>query len=179
MKEFRPIKNAVIREAERIRCGVVSFEDDSAQQDDEPEEFADSSYGYWTLRNMIRDEELPLEKRDQAVAELGWLAESGDRNALYLMGKLLRDGPLLIPDSVKAWRWLEQAAMPGHVTAQYALGKLLLSDDVEVRDLQEGLRWLRTAAENGSHYAAYCLSKEYLRGKIVEKDVTAAVDYLT
>ena len=179
VKEFRPIKNAVIREAERIRCGVVSFEDDSAQQDDEPEEFADSSYGYWTLRNMIRDEELPLEKRDQAVAELGWLAESGDRNAQYLMGKLLRDGPLLIPDSVKAWRWLEQAAMPGHVTAQYALGKLFLSDDVEVRDLQEGLRWLRTAAENGSHYAAYCLSKEYLRGKIVEKDVTAAVDYLT
>lgn len=179
VKEFRPIKNAVIREAERIRCGVVSFEDDSAQQDDEPEEFADSSYGYWTLRNMIRDEELPLEKRDQAVAELGWLAESGDRNAQYLMGKLLRDGPLLIPDSVKAWRWLEQAEMPGHVTAQYALGKLLLSDDVEVRDLQEGLRWLRTAAENGSHYAAYCLSKEYLRGKIVEKDVTAAVDYLT
>ena len=179
VKEFRPIKNAVIREAERIRCGVDSFEDDGIQQYDETEEFANSSYDYWTLRNMIRDEELPLEKRDQAVAELGWLAESGDRNAQYLMGKLLRDGPLLIPDSVKAWRWLEQAAMPGHVTAQYALGKLLLSDDVEVRDLQEGLRWLRTAAENGSHYAAYCLSKEYLRGKIVEKDVTAAVDYLT
>ena len=179
VKEFRAIKNAVIREAERIRCGVVSFEDDSSQQDDELEEFADSSYGYWTLRNMIRDEELPLEKRDHAVAELGWLAEGGDLNAQYLMGKLLRDGPLMIPDTMKARYWFEQAAAQGHVTAQYLLGKLLLSDDVEVRDLQEGLRWLRIAAENGSHYAAYCLSKEYLRGKIVEKDVTTAVDYLT
>ena len=179
VKEFRAIKNAVVREAEYIRCGVVSFEDDSAQQDDEPEEFTDSSYGYWTLRNMIRDEELPLEKRDQAVAELGWLAEGGDLNAQYLMGKLLRDGPLMIPDTMKARYWFEQAAAQGHVTAQYLLGKLLLFDDVEVRDLQEGLRWLRTAAENGSHYAAYRLGKEYLRGKTVERDIDRAVQLLS
>ena len=95
------------------------------------------------------------------------------------MGKLLRDGPLLIPDTMKAQYWFERAAMQGHVTAQYALGKLLISDDMEVRSLQEGLCWLKTAAENGSHYAAYCLGKEYLRGKIVEKDVAKAVDYLT
>ena len=179
MKEFRAIKNAVIREAERIRQGTLSFEDDSIQQDDEPEEFASSSYVYWTLRNMIRNEGLPLEERDRAVAEIERLAESGDRNAQYLMGKLLQDGPLLIPDTMKAQYWFERAAMQGHVTAQYALGKLLISDDVEVRNLQEGLCWLKTAAENGSHYAAYCLGKEYLRGKIVEKDVAKAVDYLT
>ena len=179
VKEFRAIKNAVIREAERIRRGAVSFEDDGIQQDDEPEEFVNSSYGYWTLRNMIRNEGLPLEKRDQAVAEMERLAESGDMNVQHFMGKLLRDGPLLIPDSVKAQRWLERAAAQGHAAAQYALGKLLLSDDVEVHDVQEGLRWLETATENGSHYAAYRLGKEYLRGKIVEKNVAIAVDYLT
>ena len=178
-KEFRAIKNAVIREAECIRRGAFSFEDDGIQQDDEPEEFANSSYGYWALRNMIRSEGLPLEKRDQAVAEMERLAESGDINAQYLMGKLWRDGPLLIPDSVKAQSWLERAAAQGHAAAQYALGKLLLSDDVEVRDLQEGLRWLRTAAENGSHCAAYRLGKEYLRGKIVGKDANKAMAYFT
>lgn len=179
VKEFRAIKNAVVREAERIRFGVVSFEDEGIQQDDEPEEFTNSSCGYWTLRNMIRNEELPLKERDQAIEEMKRLAESGDTNAQYLMGKLLRDGPLLIPDSVEARYWFEQAAVQGHVTAQYALGKLLLSDDVEVRDLQEGLRWLETAAENGSHYAVYRLGKEYLKGKTSEKDVAKAVDYLT
>ena len=179
VKEFRAIKNAVICEAERIRRGAFSFEDDGIQQDDEPEEFANSSYGYWALRNMIRSEGLPLEERDQAVAEMERLAESGDMNAQYLMGKLWRDGPLLIPDSVKARRWLERAAAQGHAAAQYALGNLLLSDDVEVRDVQEGIRWLRTAAESGSHCDAYRLGKEYLRGKIVEKDVAIAVDYLT
>ena len=179
VKEFRAIKNAVIREAERIRQGAVSFEDDGIQQDDEPEMFEGSSYGYWALRNMIRNEGLPLEERDQAVAEMERLAESGDRNAQYLMGKLWRDGPLLIPDSVKAQSWLERAAAQDHAAAQYALGKLLLSDDVEVHDVQEGLRWLETAAENGSHYAAYRLGKEYLRGKIVGKDADRAVDCLT
>ena len=179
VKEFRAIKNTVVREAEYIRCGAVSFEDDGIQQDDEPGEFADSSYGYWMLRNMIRNEGLPLEERDDAVAEMERLAESGDRNAQYLMGILLRDGPLLIPDSVEARHWLDQAAAQGHVTAQYALGKLLLSDDVEVRDLQEGLHWLETAAENGSHCAAHCLGKEYLRGRIIEKDIAKAVDCLT
>ena len=179
VKELRSIKNAVVREAERIRCGVVSFEDNGIQQYDEPEEFANSSYGYWTLRNMIRDEGLPLEKRDQAVAELGRLAENDDLNAQYLMGKLLRDGPLLIPDSVKARRWFEQAAVQGHTTAQYVLGKLLLSDDVEVCDLREGLRWMKATAENGSHCAAYRLGKEYLRGKIMEKNVDKAIEYFT
>ena len=179
VKEFRAIKNAVVREAERIRCGAVSFEDDGIQQDDEPEEFTNSSYDYWTLRNMIRNGDLPLEERDQVAAEMERLAKSGDRNALYLMGKLLRDGPLLIPDTMRARYWFEQAAVQGHTVAQYALGKLLLSDDLEVCDLQEGLYWLETAAENGSHYAAYRLGKEYLREKIVEKDTVKAVDYLT
>ena len=31
VKEFWAIKNAVVREAERIRCGAVSFEDDGIQ----------------------------------------------------------------------------------------------------------------------------------------------------
>ena len=135
--------------------------------------------GYWALPVSFHNKELPLEERDRAVAEMERLAEDGDRNAQYLMGKLLRDGPLLIPDSVEARHWLEQAAAQGHVTAQYALGKLLFSDDVEVRNVQKGLRWLKTAAENGSHYAAYRLGKEYLRGKIIGKDADRAVDCLT
>lgn len=36
-KEFRQIKNAVIREAETIRLGEITFEDDTLDQDDEAE----------------------------------------------------------------------------------------------------------------------------------------------
>ena len=37
-KEFRQIKNAVIQEAERIRLGEISFEDDDLAEHDEPEQ---------------------------------------------------------------------------------------------------------------------------------------------
>lgn len=48
-KEFRQIKNAVIREAERLRLGQVTFEDQDMGQRDEPEQFRNASYAYWTL----------------------------------------------------------------------------------------------------------------------------------
>ena len=159
-KEFRSIKNAVIKEAERIRLGTISFEDRSIQPEDELDE-------------------VPLDERNHIVSELEHLADTGDAHAQYLMGKLWRDGPTLIPDSVNARYWFEQAAMQGNVAAQYALAKLLLSGDAEVHNTLEGLHWLETATDNGNHYAAYRLGKEYLRGKIVEKNTNKAMDYFT
>lgn len=178
-KEFRQIKNAVIREAEHIRIGEVSFEDKRMTQEDEPETSTDMSFDYWTLQSIIRNEDLPLERRDEAVAGMEELAREGDAYAQYLMGKLWRDGPLLIPDVVNARYWFEQAAHQDHAAAQYALAKLCLSDDVEVHDAQRGMYWLETAAQNGNHYAAYQLGKEYLKGKIVERDTAQAVEWFT
>ena len=176
-KEFRSIKNAVIKEAENIRQCKLFFEDKGVEQESEPEEFRDCSYDYWTLRDVIRDESLTLEERGDAVSELETLAKAGDEHAQYLMGKLWQDGPLLTPNSTNARRWFQQAAEQGHSYAQYALGKLLLSDDVEVRDPAEGLRWLETAAQNGNNYASYRLGKEYYRGKNVERSLTTAAKW--
>lgn len=178
-KEFRQIKNAVIQEVERIRLGEISFEDDNLAEHDEPESVKDESYACWELRQVIRDESLPLADRDEAAEELERFAERGDVRAQYLMGKLYRDGPLLIPNCQKAKYWLNQAAKQGLLEAQYALGKLLLSDDWEVQDPDEGIRWLKKAAQNGSHHAAYRLGKLYLRGEVVPEDVPRAVEYLT
>ena len=101
-KEFTQIKNAVIREAERLRLGEITFEEKGLNQQDESEEYRNTSYDYWTLRDIIRDESLTMEGRSDAVSEMDNLAENGDMYAQYLMGKLWRDGPLLIPDSVEA-----------------------------------------------------------------------------
>ena len=176
-KEFRAIKNAVIKEAENIRQCKLFFEDKGVEQESEPEEFRDCSYDYWTLRDEIRDESLTLEERGNAVSELETLAKTGDKHAQYLMGKLWRDGPLLTPNSTNARYWFQQAAEQGHSYAQYALGKLLLSDDVEVRDSAEGMRWLENAAQSGSSYAAYHLGKEYYRGKNIERNLATAAKW--
>ena len=178
-KEFIQIKNAVIREAERLRLDEITFEEKGLGQHDEPEEFRNESYDYWTLRDVIRDESLTMEERSYAVAEMNKLAESGDMYAQYLMGKLWRDGPLLIPDSVEARYLFEQAAEQGHLVAQYSLAKLYLSDDLEVRDIRTGMDWLYTAAVNGSHYAMYRLAKECLKGEFIEKDIAHAVEWFT
>ena len=48
-KEFRQIKNAVIQEAEHIRLGEISFEDDDLAEHDEPEQARDESVSYTHL----------------------------------------------------------------------------------------------------------------------------------
>mgnify|MGYP001146164332 CR=1 FL=1 len=175
-KEFRPIKNAVIQEAENIRMGKVTFEDE------EMEETTDSSnlsYDCWELWMVTQDDTAPMVDRDEAAAQLISKAEGGDPSAQYLVGKLYQDGPVLIPDSVEAQYWFDQSARQGHVPAQYALGKLYLSDDTEVCDPVLGVQWLKYAAHHGSDCAAYRLGKEYLKGEIVARDFAKALEYLT
>ena len=178
-KEFTQIKNAIIREAERLRLDEITFEEKNLNQQDEPEEYRNASYDYGVLRDVIRDESLTMEERGEAVSEMERLAESGDMYAQYLMGKLWRDGPLLIPDSVEARYWFEQAADQGHLVAQYSLAKLYLSDDLEVRDTRKGMNWLYTAAVNGSHYAMYRLAKELFKGDLIKRNSDAAVEWFT
>ena len=129
------------------------------------------------LWRFILDERQPLERRDQGVERLEWLAEQRDTHAQFVMGQLYRDGPLLIPDARKARYWFQQAAERGMPEAQYALGKLLLSGDLEVNDVDKGLRWLRQAAQNGNTYAEYRLGKEYLTGEHAPKSTKKAVHW--
>ena len=177
-KEFRQIKNAVIQEAETIRLGEITFEDDNLGQSDEAEKDENMSWYFRTLRIDVQDEYSSLAERDDAVESMRELAESGDAHAQYFMGKLYRDGPLLPPDWVMARYWFDKAAKQGYAAAQYALGKLYLSDDASVHDSELGIQWLEHAAYNGNHYASYRLGKEYMRGEAVRKDTRKAMDHI-
>ena len=161
-KEFRQIKNAVIQEAETVRLGEITFEDDALglRQNDEVGKDENVSWDFWTLRMDIQDEYSPLAERDEAVESMRKLAESGDVHAQYFMGKLYLDGSLVIPDSEAAMNWFHKASTSGYAPAQYALGKLLLADDASVHDSELGIQWLEHAAYNGNRYASYRLGKE-------------------
>ena len=175
-KEFRQIKNAVIKEAEHIRQDRMSFEDAALAQEDEQINDRTMSYDCWELQRIIYDENTPLEERDNAVEELKQIAGQGDPHAQYLTGLLYRDGGLLVPDTEQARHWLELSAqeLPD---AQYALGKLYLSDNPDVHD-PAGLYWLQRAADNGHEYATYRLGKEYLSGENIPKDAAQAAAYI-
>ena len=177
-KEFRQIKNAVIREAEHLRMHKFSFED--AEMQDEGEEIStyDMSYECQDLQSVANDDRFPLAERDEAAEQLEQLAEDGDAYAQYVIGTAYRDGGLLIPDTAKAQKLLERAAEQEIDAAQYALGKLYLSDDADVHDTTKGIYWLKRSADNGNDFAAYRLGKEYLSGKNTIKDAETAVSYL-
>ena len=177
-KQFRQIKNAVIKEAEHLRMNRFSFEDEEMQDDGEQISAYDMSYECQDLQSVANDESYPLEERDEAAEQLEQLAEDGDAYAQYIIGTAYRNGGLLIPDTVKAQKLLERAAEQDLDAAQYALGKLYLSDDADVHDPAKGIYWLKRSADNGNDYAAYRLGKEYLSGKNVSKDAAAAVGYL-
>ena len=177
-KEFRQIKNAVIREAEHICMNRFSFEDAEMQDDGEQISTYDMSYACQDLQSVANDESYPLAERDEAAEQLEQLAEDGDAYAQYVIGTAYRDGGLLIPDTVKAQKLLERAAEQDLDAAQYALGKLYLSDDADIYDPAKGIYWLKRSADNGNDYAAYRLGKEYLSGEKVPKDAAAAAEYL-
>ena len=177
-KEFRQIKNAVIKEAEHLRMNRFSFEDEEMQDDGEQISAYDMSYECQDLQSAANDDRFPLKERDEAAEQLEQLAEDGDTYAQYIIGTAYRDGGLLIPDMVKAQKFLECAAKQEIDAAQYTLGKLYLSDDVDVHDPAKGIYWLKRSADNGNDYAAYRLGKEYLRGENTVKDAETAVSDL-
>ena len=177
-KEFRQIKNAVIKETEHIRMNRFSFEDEEMQDDGEQISTYAMSYKCQDLQSVANDESFPLAERDEAAEQLEQLAEDGDAYAQYIIGTAYRDGGLLIPDTAKAQKLLERAAEQGLDAAQYALGKLYLSDDADVHDPAKGIYWLKRSADNGNDHAAYRLGKEYLSGENVSKDTSTAAEYL-
>ena len=177
-KEFRAIKNAVIKEAERIRLNQISFEDHGMEDRGGWVEAQELPWDCYELHSIMENEDLSREERVDAAVQMKRLAQAGDAHAQYLMGLLYRDGGLVIPDTEKAQYWMEQAATQNVPAAQYALGKLLLSDDALVHDPDQGIRWLKASAQNGNDYASYALGKEYLSGKHVLKNAGKAVNYL-
>ena len=177
-KEFRAIKNAVIKETERIRLNRISFEDRGMEDRGGWVEDEELSWDCYKLRSIMENEDLSREERVDAAVQMKRLAQAGDAHAQYLMGLLYRDGGLVIPDTERAQYWMEEAATQKLPAAQYSLGKLLLSDDPLVHDPDQGIRCLKAAAQNGNDYASYALGKEYLSGKHVLKNAGKAADYL-
>ena len=50
--------------------GDITFEDADLSDHDEPKQVRGESYDCWELRQIIRDDSLPLEDRDGAAEEL-------------------------------------------------------------------------------------------------------------
>ena len=183
-KEFKAIKNMVIREAEQLRLGTFTFEDASMR--DEVDEDQDAVYFAWdsnwqmteayqSAKELLEEYENPESEKAEQVQVLEQLWQRGFALSAYQLGKCWRDGRGVLPDDEQAELWFRRAAEAGYDFAQYALGKLLQSEN----RMGEAVSWYKKAADQGNSWAAYRLGKLYLEGKAVPKDVPKAVGYLT
>ncbi|OUQ75596.1 MobP3 family relaxase [Flavonifractor sp. An100] len=183
-KEFKAIKNMVIREAERLRLGTFTFED--ARMRDEVDEDQDAVYFAWnsnwrmaevyqSAKEVLEEYENPESEKAEQVQVLERLWQRGFSLAAYQLGKCWRDGRGVLPDDEQAELWFQRTADAGYDFAQYALGKLLQSQN----RMDEAVSWYEKAAAQENTCAAYRLGKLYLEGKDVPKDVQKAVAYLT
>ena len=181
-KEFKSIKNMVIREAEYILLGEVTFEDE--QMDDEPfeEENVPVPHTHWQMVNAYRgaqhvlcDDDSTWAEQEEVVQVLEQLWDAGLTVAAHQLGKCWRDGLGVLPDDDKAELWFRRSAEAGNDFSQYALGKLLQSR----KRIKEAVDWYEKAAAQGNQYANYRLGKLYLQGEDVPKDTARAISYLT
>lgn len=160
-KEFKTIKNAVIKESLNILYDRITFEEATSEQ----EEFAP-------------DEQEPEEAKSESSAPKKWWNDPDHPLFQYRKAKeyLYKDSPLY--DPFEAVRWLLLSAEPGYEYAQYRLGKLyLLGDEIE-QDIPQAEEWFEKASEQGNSYAKYSLAKMHLAGLAQMSDEHKAVRLL-
>ena len=181
-KEFKAIKNLVIREAERIRLGKISFEDEQMDDEQSDEDEVLARQANWQMVNTYRkakyvlcDDDSTWAEQEEAVHTLEQLWNDGFTAAAHQLGKCWRDGLGILPDDDKAELWFRRSAETGNDFSQYALGRLLQ----DRKRIEEAVGWYERAAAQGSQFAGYRLGKLYLRGDGISKDTDKAMVHLT
>ena len=108
-------------------------------------------------------------------------AQSGDREAQYLMGLIYERG-LLVPRDFPATRsWIVKSAEQGYVPSQGAMGQMYLMgvrDNGPIPDYADADRWLRLAATQGDADAQFWLGTGYERGWFGGTDYREALKWL-
>ena len=181
-KEFKAIKNLVIREAERIRLGKISFEDEQMDDEQNDEDEVLARQANWQMVNMYRkakyvlcDDDSTWAEQEEAVHTLEQLWNDGFTAAAHQLGKCWRDGLGVLPDDDKAELWFRRSAETGNDFSQYALGRLLQNR----KRIKEAVGWYEKAAAQGNQFADCRLGKLYLLGDGVPKDTEKAIVHLT
>ena len=186
-KEFKTVRNMVIRETLRLSEMNFTFEDDTMPDEPEPEEQSAPStqssartiyqqaHFYRRAKTVLNDADADPGEKAMALVTLRRLWEEGYTIAAHQLGKAYRDGLRSPVDREAAAEWFQKSVEAGNDCSAYALGKLLL----EQGKFSQARSWLQKAATQKNQYAQYRLGKLLLIGaEDVPKDVDAAIRHL-
>lgn len=106
----------------------------------------------------------------RARAEWQLLANRGDPEAQFRLGRLYDRGEGVEQDKAKAVLWYKKAAAAGVTSAQYNLALAYYLGEGGPPDKTLAATWFRRAAEKGDGDARYALGNMYLNGEGVNQD---------
>ena len=112
---------------------------------------------------------------DAALRRLLLLAQQGDADAQFELGRSYTIGRGVAEDDQEAVFWYRKAAEQGHVEAQFWLGAMHTSGRGVAEDDQEAVFWYRKAAEQGHAGGQFRLGFSYVGGMGVPVDDLEAV----
>jgi len=112
-----------------------------------------------------------------AIKEYRPLAERGDAEAQYRIGRLYEFGKGYPKDQAQGIAWIRKAAAQNHTDAQQELGFIYATGDGVKQDYVQAVAWFRKAATTGDAQAQYNLGLLYAKGQGVEKDYAQAIDW--
>jgi S1-C subfamily serine protease len=111
---------------------------------------------------------------EQSIEELRTLAEQGDIDAQFNLGRKYGKGKGVEKDYKQGAYWLTKAAEQGHESAQYILGSMYNAGDWVEKDYKQGAYWLTKAAEQGHTRAQTKLGAMYGYGEGVPQNYKLA-----
>src|SRR6195256_2790773 len=112
-----------------------------------------------------------LSKKDYVTAanEYRPLAERGDPEAQYRIGRMYEFGNGYAQDKAQGIAWVRKAAAQGHADAEQELGVVYATGDGVKQDDAQAVAWFRKAAEHGDATAQYNLGLLYAKGQGVAR----------
>lgn len=179
-KEFKSIKNAVIKEALNINLIKFNLEMDDDELFIDPPETLEEDYDveseYLSAEEGDTNAQYKLGKdifygiqseqdTEEGLEYLISSAEQGNNYAQYLIAKELLSGEHIEQDIDRAIEMLEELSDRGFTIADYRLGKLYYDGEYVPKDLLSARRYLSTASDDGNRLADYLIGKMYLDNK--------------
>jgi len=110
-----------------------------------------------------------------AIKEYRPLAERGNAEAQYRIGRMYEFGQGYSQDKAQGIAWSRKAAAQNHADAQQELGFIYATGDGVKQDDVLAVAWFRKAATHGDATAQYNLGLLYAKGQGVEKDYAQAI----
>ncbi len=115
------------------------------------------------------------ERGDYATALSEWrpLADQGDADAQFYLGRMYQRGYGVPQDNQQARHWWEKAAAQGLVDAQFNLGLIYENGEGVPQDLVQAHKWYNLAGVNGHKDAATqrdVLAKQMTPAQIAEAE---------